>query len=111
MSQIILDEAQVSALQRAINQIMRASAERNGPTRDEVVHAVFVAACVNGEFEVASLVKMARANLARPIVKRQIPAEPRPVRRTRFVDDALTRPRAPREIAQITGESGFFAEV
>ena len=91
MSQgVILDEGQLSALRRAINQIMRASAEINDPTRDEVVHAVFVAACQNGEFDPVELVRRARENLAmRPVVKGKL-AEPRPARRTEIVAELLT---------------------
>jgi hypothetical protein len=90
MSQVfILDEGQLSALRRAINQIMRASAEINDPTRDEVVHAVFVAA-KNGEFDPVELVRRARENLAmRPVVKGKL-AEPRPARRTGIVAELLT---------------------
>ena len=78
MAQVVLfDDAQLSALRRAINQIMESTGDL---TRDEVVRAVFAVACENGEFDLVRLVRMARESLAlrnKPtVVKREIARRP-----------------------------------
>ena len=60
MSRDVFDDAQLAAMGRAIDQIL----EGSSLTRNEVAHAVFVAAREDGEFDAATLATMARERLA-----------------------------------------------
>ena len=64
MSGEVFDDTQLSAMGQAIDQIMRATGEGDGLTREEVAHVVFVVACESGVFDAAALARMARENLA-----------------------------------------------
>ena len=65
MSGEVFDDTQLSAMGQAVDQIMQATGEGAGPTREEVAHVVFVVACESSVFDPATLARMARENLAR----------------------------------------------
>jgi hypothetical protein len=65
MSQEVFDDTQLTAMTRAINQIM---VERPTLQRDDVAHAVFILASDTGEFDAAVLARLALESLARPNV-------------------------------------------
>jgi len=60
--QDVFDSAQLSAMTRAIDQIMEC--DKADLKRNEVAHAVFAAGRESGEFDVAELARMARERLA-----------------------------------------------
>ena len=60
MSHDFFDDEQLSAMCRAIDEIM----EGGGLKRHEVAHAVFKVASQGGEFDATKLATMARQNLA-----------------------------------------------
>jgi len=60
MSPVVFDDAQLSAMGRAIDQLMKEA----DLTRYEVARAVFSAAREDGEFDPAKLARMATENLA-----------------------------------------------
>jgi hypothetical protein len=64
VSQDVFDNEQLSAMTRAIDQIMDGVREGPNLSRSEVVHAVFRLASENGEFDPAKLARMASENLA-----------------------------------------------
>ena len=84
MSRDVFDDTQLSAMGQAIDQIMQATGEETGLTREEVAHVVFVVACESSAFDPATLAKSARENLAlrnKLSIVNSGMAEPRPARR------------------------------
>lgn len=63
MSRDVFDDAQLSAMKRAIDQIIQASGEGANLSRSEVAHAVFAAASEAGEFDPGEVTRMARERL------------------------------------------------
>ena len=61
MCQDVFDNAQLSAMTRAIDQIMEV--KQVDLKRNEVAHAVFAVGRESGEFDVAELARMARERL------------------------------------------------
>jgi hypothetical protein len=59
----VFDDDQLSAMKRAIDQIILASGEGANLSRHEVAHAVFVAASEDGEFDPGKVTRMARERL------------------------------------------------
>jgi hypothetical protein len=55
VSHDVFDDDQLSAMKRAIDQIMQATGDSANWSRHEVAHAVFVAACEDGEFDPTKL--------------------------------------------------------
>jgi hypothetical protein len=64
MSRDVFDDVQLSAMGRAIDQIMQSAGEGARLRRHEVAHAVFVRACEDGEFDPTKLATLARERLA-----------------------------------------------
>jgi len=63
VSRDVFDDSQLSAMKRAIDQIIQASGEGANLNRHEVAHAVFVAASEDDEFDPGKLTRMARERL------------------------------------------------
>jgi hypothetical protein len=63
VSQDVFDDAQLSAMKRAVDEIIQASGEGANLSRHEVAHAVFVAACEDGGFDPGKVTRMARERL------------------------------------------------
>ena len=63
MSHDVFDDAQLTAMRRAIDQIIQASGEGANLSRHQVAHAVFFAACEDGEFDPGKLTSVARERL------------------------------------------------
>jgi hypothetical protein len=61
MTQHVFDDAQLTAMTRAVSQIMD---EMRALQRDEVAHAVFTLASETGEFDAAVLAKLALESMA-----------------------------------------------
>jgi hypothetical protein len=64
MSRDVFDDVQLSAMGRAIDQIMQSAGEEARLRRHEVAHAVFVRACEDGEFDPMKLATLACERLA-----------------------------------------------
>ena len=69
MSKDVFDEDQLSAMKGAIDQIMQTTGEGANLSRHEVAHAVFVAACEDGEFDAAKVTRMARKRLGLSVMR------------------------------------------
>jgi hypothetical protein len=59
----VFDDEQLSAIGRAIDHIVHSSGEGANLSRHEVAHAVFLAACEDGEFDPNRVTRMARGRL------------------------------------------------
>jgi hypothetical protein len=64
MSRDVFDDVQLSAMGRAIDQIMQSAGEEARLRRLEVANAVLVVASEDEEFDPTKLAKLARARLA-----------------------------------------------
>jgi hypothetical protein len=64
MSRDVFDDVQLSAMGRAIDQIMQSAGEEARLRRLEVANAVLVVASEDDEFDPTKLAKLARARLA-----------------------------------------------
>jgi hypothetical protein len=65
MSREVFDDVQLSAMGRAIDQIMQSAGEGARLRRLEVANAVFVVACEDDELDPTKLATLARERLAR----------------------------------------------
>jgi hypothetical protein len=63
VSKDVFDHDQLSAMKRAIDQIMQGTGEGANLSRHEVAHAVFVAASEDGEFDPTKVARMVRERL------------------------------------------------
>jgi len=63
VSRDVFDDDQLSAMKRAIDQILQASGEGANLSRSEVAHAVFVAASEDDEFNPSKVTRTARERL------------------------------------------------
>jgi hypothetical protein len=64
VSRAVFDDVRLSAMGRAIDQIMQSAGEGARLRRLEVANAVFVVACEDDEFDPTKLAKLARERLA-----------------------------------------------
>jgi hypothetical protein len=64
MSRVVFDDVRLSAMGRAIDQIMQSAGEEARLRRLEVANAVFVVACESDEFDPSKLATLARGRLA-----------------------------------------------
>jgi hypothetical protein len=64
MSPVVFDDVQLSAMRRAIDQIMQSAGEEARLSRLELANAVFALAREDGEFDPTKLAILARVRLA-----------------------------------------------